>query len=244
MSAIVHRFSTLGNNGASISVMANAEDGAGPATDRVAANVRAVRRDRGLDLADLSTRLEKLGQPLGVNALSKIELRKRRVDVDDLLALALALDVTPNRLLLTEGAGAEDVALTKEYAARTGQVWRWATGDEPLPDAEPWSDRHRFVFDRERTQQFQEENRPHAPAVEGLTTADLEEHAQGLGIIMRAIQEARDHGVPMAVIRGWFRLDEAMQSLANKVRRDLGASSPTQDQGPEAPHATRGEEGK
>lgn len=198
--------------------MANTGDEVGPTSDRVAANVRALRRDRGLDLADLSARLEKLGQPLGINALSKIELQKRRVDVEDLVALALALDVTPNRLLLPAAASGE-VQLTSGFATSGVRAWQWATGDQPIPQ-DLWSEHpNRATFSRARNSRFAAENRPHTPDTEPLSAVDLEEHAEGLETIVRAIQDARDHGVPMDVIRGWFRLNEAMNSLADRVKR-------------------------
>jgi transcriptional regulator with XRE-family HTH domain len=73
----------------------------GPIGCRLAVNVRVIRRVRGLRLADLADRLCDLGNPIRINGLSKIENRDRRVDVDDLIALAAALDVHPLALLAT-----------------------------------------------------------------------------------------------------------------------------------------------
>jgi hypothetical protein len=97
----------------------------GPAAQRVSKNIRALRWERGLDLADLSKRLGNLGQPIAVSGLSKLELGQRRVDVDDLVALALALDVTPNRLLLTEDASDDRVVLVGGGRCSTRSAWRW-----------------------------------------------------------------------------------------------------------------------
>jgi hypothetical protein len=47
----------------------------------------------------LSDRLAEVGRPIVPSGLSKIELGNRRVDVDDLTALAAALDTIPNDLL-------------------------------------------------------------------------------------------------------------------------------------------------
>jgi hypothetical protein len=45
-------------------------------------------------------------------SISKIETTDRRIDVDDLVALAVALDTTPNRLLLPGAvSGTDDVEL-------------------------------------------------------------------------------------------------------------------------------------
>lgn len=69
------------------------------ASTTVAATVRALRRQRGLTLADLADRLTRLNHPITLNTLSKLETGARRITVDDLVALAAALDVTPHDLL-------------------------------------------------------------------------------------------------------------------------------------------------
>lgn len=69
------------------------------ATSTVAATVRGLRRQHGLTLADLAARLTCLGHPIALNTLSKLETGARRITVDDLVALAAALDVTPHDLL-------------------------------------------------------------------------------------------------------------------------------------------------
>jgi hypothetical protein len=61
--------------------------------------VQARRLRRGFTLGELEEKLRELGRPIPLPALSKIEKGQRRVDVDDLVALALALGVSPNLLL-------------------------------------------------------------------------------------------------------------------------------------------------
>jgi hypothetical protein len=64
-----------------------------------------VRRYRGeTTYAELSRRLTELGRPIAPLGLRHIEADNRRVDVDDLVFLAVALDVAP-LALLTPGAG-------------------------------------------------------------------------------------------------------------------------------------------
>ena len=65
----------------------------------VAANLRRLREEQHLSLHDLSVRLAALGRPILPSGLSKIEQGTRRVDVDDLVALADALRTVPSRLL-------------------------------------------------------------------------------------------------------------------------------------------------
>ncbi len=59
----------------------------------VMANVQRIRNLRGLTYKQLSDRLEDIGHPLAVLGLSRLERGERRVDVDDLTALAKALGI-------------------------------------------------------------------------------------------------------------------------------------------------------
>lgn len=102
--------------------------------DRVAANVRELRRRQELSLEELSQRLEDLERPIGMKTLSKLELGGRRVTVDDLVALALVLDVNPNALLLPALPPDDETPLTGAVAAPWWRVWEWATGERPLDD--------------------------------------------------------------------------------------------------------------
>ena len=61
--------------------------------------MRKFREARNLGYAELSRRLAELGREIPSLGLRRIEAGERRVDVDDLVALALALDVAPVALL-------------------------------------------------------------------------------------------------------------------------------------------------
>lgn len=176
-----------------------------PVALRVAQNVRDLRKERGLHLADLSERLDKLGHPLALNVLSKLENGDRRVDVDDLVALAIALDVTPNRLLLTADGDREGVALTPSGvggAART--VWRWASGEWHLavePDGTPTD------YDTGRGARFRKENRPHDPP--GTMPFDqVKDHTDVLDPVVDAFRAALAAGVPKGTISTYVDLME------------------------------------
>jgi hypothetical protein len=69
----------------------------------VATNVRRFRGDTSY--AELSRRLEEVGRPIPPLGLRHLEAGNRRVDVDDLFALGMALDVAPLALLLPEPGG-------------------------------------------------------------------------------------------------------------------------------------------
>lgn len=68
------------------------------------------------------------------------------------MALALALEVSPLRLLMPRES-VDQVALTDERLVSWQEAWRWAAGEQPLlGDSVPLPDR--------RVAQFIEENRP------------------------------------------------------------------------------------
>jgi hypothetical protein len=106
----------------------------GPIGRNVIKNVEELRADRGLSLRGLSERLGAIGRPILPAVLHRFGQGKRRVDVDDLVALALALRVNPNALLLPRHVAPDDVIElapgTQEHAA---PAWAWADGRITLP---------------------------------------------------------------------------------------------------------------
>lgn len=132
----------------------------GPTAQRVAANVKEAREKRRLSLEALSQRMGEIGRPMLRTGLAKIESGERRVDVDDLMALAIALQVTPNRLLLgspPEGADFGIVQLTPRLAHMGEDAWLWACGERRIPGFAAWMP--------EGTVEWMKENRPHRPPV-------------------------------------------------------------------------------
>jgi len=71
----------------------------GAAGRATAQNIRLLRRLKDRTLDDVSEQLAKIGRPMSKSILSQIENAKRRVDVDDLVALASVLDTSPETLL-------------------------------------------------------------------------------------------------------------------------------------------------
>ncbi len=112
----------------------------GPIGEHVRHRVATFREARRLTLAQLSDRLGQLGRPILPTGISKIENGERRIDVDDLVALALALEVTPNALLIPAGSDTE-ARLTNAVAAPAAEAWQWASGGYPLriPPAGAWT---------------------------------------------------------------------------------------------------------
>ncbi|MFC7981331.1 helix-turn-helix domain-containing protein [Streptomyces sp. NPDC057336] len=75
----------------------------GPAGMLAARTIEILRVERGLGQRQLAERCSALGRPMSNTMLSRIELAKRRCDVDDLVAIADALQVSP--LVLLQGPG-------------------------------------------------------------------------------------------------------------------------------------------
>jgi transcriptional regulator with XRE-family HTH domain len=101
----------------------------GPTGHQVAENVKRLRG--AMTYRELSDRLDQLGRPIPVLGLSRIENAARRVDADDLVALAVALDVSPAALLMPREV-TEVVPLTRKRGASWQAAWRWANGEQPL----------------------------------------------------------------------------------------------------------------
>lgn len=127
----------------------------GPTGRRLAANVLALRKARGLNQPQLARRMQDQGRAVHATVVSKIEQLDRRVDVDDLVALAIALGVSPNRLLLT-AADEGEVELTPELTVHASDAWRWAAGEKPLGEASSPE------AEAEARTAFRRENRPDA----------------------------------------------------------------------------------
>lgn len=106
----------------------------GAAGKNVAKNIKRLRQRAGLDLRAMSALLADIKHPISPSGLSKIENRERRVDVDDLVAMAIALNVSPLTLLLPEYADAGDeqpmTGLTETMYSNV--LWLWGIGQEPL----------------------------------------------------------------------------------------------------------------
>ncbi len=104
----------------------------------VAANVRHWRVKRALDQKGLADRLAGVGWNVDRTAITKIESGDRKVSVDDLALLAVALNVPLTVLLIPIGGG--DVTATPDGRSKTVNRWwwfEWMIGNEPLPGRGP-----------------------------------------------------------------------------------------------------------
>lgn len=106
----------------------------GPTMRRVSENIERLRKLRGLSQAQLALRLTKIGRPMLDTAVSKMERGSRRIDVDDLVALAIALNVSPVAILMPATADLEKVSLTDTFSVSSQVAWLWAAGDAQASD--------------------------------------------------------------------------------------------------------------
>lgn len=99
---------------------------------RVAVNLQRIMRARGLSYAELSRRLAAGGHPVADTGLLKAVKGDRRIGVDELVALAVALGVPPNALLFPGTDDGTPVPLTPGGEAGYREAWAWASGESPL----------------------------------------------------------------------------------------------------------------
>lgn len=109
----------------------------------VARNLERLRGDTSY--ADLSRRLKHFGHDIPPLGLRRIEAGKRKVSVDDLVALSIVLDVAPMALMLpfvdTYAAAMEDFVYylpVPELHERVHEdltassVWAWFLAERPI----------------------------------------------------------------------------------------------------------------
>lgn len=175
-------------------------------------------------MRELSARLTKLGRPILPSGITKIEQGKRRVDVDDLVALAVALKVTPTRLLLGPPPtdGPDDPAhkeawewvdwespdgtkrypiplirLAPDLALEPWEAWPWALGEDPLGEIWRLPEENSITFEEGDRERFRAENR--LPILRPLF-GGAEDVQMAVAGVRRAVQEALDQGLTEAQV--------------------------------------------
>jgi transcriptional regulator with XRE-family HTH domain len=115
-------------------------------SDVLAAQIRHWRKQRRLQVADLAARCRELGEgQLTENVIENIESgrraggkRRRDVTVDELLTLAVALNVAPVHLLVPVDDPDAAYPVIGGVLARRFGVRAWIRGIGPIdPDADP-----------------------------------------------------------------------------------------------------------
>ncbi|MGW5411863.1 helix-turn-helix domain-containing protein [Actinomadura geliboluensis] len=137
----------------------------GPTGQRVAENLRELRRRiEGLTVYRMSERLkDEHGVSLQPSGLTRIERGERKVDVDELVAFSILLEVNPSALLLPRDVENDDeVELTRKTKQRAWVAWRWADGRLPLPEETVGAGEDKITTPWERMVTFQSMARPRA----------------------------------------------------------------------------------
>jgi transcriptional regulator with XRE-family HTH domain len=106
----------------------------GPTGLTVAANIARMRKGLGYTQQDLSTLLSDIGRPIPTASIGRIESGDRRVEVDDVVAIALCLETSPLAILLPHTSDPNDrPEITGSGPAESAyRVWLWGSGIEPL----------------------------------------------------------------------------------------------------------------
>lgn len=173
----------------------------GPAGQAVAQNVRQLRQARRLSQPKLAERVTVAGRPMKTTAISKIETAERRVDVDDLMALAVALGVNPSRLLLPADVEEDvEVELTAKVHTPAWRAWQWMDGYAPFDDDLDDGDLARF-------DDFQRAVRPWPAEWHPVVRTASYLRAQ-LVVLVRRPSAAGHRGVARQLERLQFELDD------------------------------------
>jgi hypothetical protein len=126
------------HNDATLACMVSEEARVGPAGEVLAANIRRVRTARRIGFAELFRSLSKIGRPIPELGLRRIERGERRVDYDDLLALAYVLKIAPVDLMVSNEAHSEPYPVTPKRHYKSESVRDWVSGQdirlEPVQD--------------------------------------------------------------------------------------------------------------
>lgn len=108
----------------------------GPTGWAVADALRFYRTDQGLTYKELNERLVENGKEIPTLGLRRIEARARRVDVDELIALAYALDVSPIDMLTRVPEHARvpnhQIATSLPADVSFGELAAWIRGQTKL----------------------------------------------------------------------------------------------------------------
>ena len=146
--------------------------------------------------------------------ITKTEKGDRRVDVDDLTALALALGVTPNVLLMppVNWFGSTEIhELTPEVTGTATELWEWAQGEHAIhvlvDGARKWLGDSDFP-----TREFPVRSRPYLTAPLPPGSGDSEA-AGALRALAAAVQAAKHAGASDTEMRSTVELTMSLPIL-------------------------------
>lgn len=124
--------------------MAGKKSELGATGTTAAQNVKRLREQHGLSYAELSRTLEEIGRPIPPLGLRRIETGDRRIDTDDLVALAIALRSSPVTFLSPNSddpdSGVPVTGMASPVEAKS--LWEWLVAERP-----PWDRGGRMAAD-------------------------------------------------------------------------------------------------
>lgn len=199
----------------------------GAAGKRLAANLRKLRQ--GMSTRQLSERLSAIGWPINLNSITRVEMGQRHTDIDDVVALAVVLDSSPNRLIMPElevtpvgqtepvpspmpgrGHAGHVVPVVGDVLSTDALMWSWAAGDQPLvqframpagPGILPAGGADSFRPAGAETARFMLDNQPHLfPRGFSISPQMLEFYPR----IAEVVQDALGEGLTPTQIRSYF----------------------------------------
>ena len=99
-----------------------------------AQNMRRLREAQRLGYAEMSRLLEDLGRAIPPLGLRRIESGERRVDVDDLVAIAVVLGISPITLLMPDTPTADTpvVSTATPNGTDAEHLWSWLMAKDPI----------------------------------------------------------------------------------------------------------------
>lgn len=162
---------------------------AGITNTHVAHNIRTARQAIGMDLRTMSERLESIGRKLSTSGISKVENGDRRVDVDDLTAIAYLLRTTPAALLTPPDEGTELTGLPGDYLPE--EIEKWTRGELTLtPEGLLAYWQQEWVLCGNRIQYYESALRRGSP-----TQASHDDYTQRLETLKERERFIRERGV-------------------------------------------------
>ncbi|MFD8303205.1 helix-turn-helix domain-containing protein [Streptomyces sp. NPDC059690] len=151
----------------------------GPIGENVRVNVQRIREEQRLSLAELSRRLDAIGRKIPTLGLGRVESGERRVDADDLVALAEVLSVSPATLMLPPKDPGEPVKIAEKRSVPWATAWRWATGEAPLELRDDPDERSAQLWQWRLVNRPHKRLRPAATPDEFMISEFIEEDREG-----------------------------------------------------------------
>lgn len=165
--------------------------------DRFGQAVSAERKRRGWTAAKLSERTRELGYPMHRIAISKIETGSRsgKLDVAEVITLALALELPPVELLFAELPDGK-VEVWPGVESSSIEALQWFSGDAPTSEMNPGPNPNIGTTERvRRSRELAGLRRAHRRARQELMLSQLvpDEATRSVDEVRDLVESGREH---------------------------------------------------